>query len=137
MYFSLQRKYMVCILFTNNMRHNVCIALRIYCPFLLQKLHIYINSAFWPTLNWSIVCWDLKIPNRKAAAIHFLCDEWSNMFQVLYYFPSHSKRRTSLLLLCSPHHFNIPLTPKNSRHFQPMWVGNTSNCCNFHLLDKY
>lgn len=58
-----------------------------------KKLHIHISSAFWPTLNWSIVCWDLKTPNRRAAAIHFLCDEWSNTFQVLF---SISQQKTNI-----------------------------------------
>lgn len=68
-----QEKCMVRLLFKNNMRHNVCNALRIYCLFLLQflsvggslqKKHVLTSSVLWPTLNWTTACRDLQTPNR-------------------------------------------------------------------------
>lgn len=45
------------------------------------------------------------------------------------YILSHSQRWTSLPLLASPHHLNMPPTLKDSRYFLPKWVWNVPNCC--------
>ena len=81
------------LLFKNSMMHNVCNALRIYCPLLLQFLFtgdspqkpcILTSRARWPALHWSIACWDLQTADRMAPIVHFPRGERFNTLQVLF-----------------------------------------------------
>lgn len=98
MYFSLQRKYMVCLLFTNNMRHNMYIALRIYCPFLLQFLSTGLvqrnctshQQCFSAYIKLEHCILGPEDPKQEAAAS--ISCVMSGLTRFRYYFPSHSRR---------------------------------------------